>query len=279
MEETTLNRVAPEDVPRNKVWELAAVWELEVGQVVEWLRTKANANVGRLPSNEAVLKAGEGLSEEVLARFGAEAPSVDPDILDKAAKGVLGREAPSAKLITASSILKWTAFFSETILFVILQIMGFGNPILILMGVLLALSGYATGYGAGAVLTSHEDGYGMKNLKGWLFLIFGALGAVTISWLRSQGAEEGQAAAVLIPIILVVAIALFEALDLTLSHKYDSLRDQMYKAQAWYASEQHRKNFDSGLWKTIYEREIQGFATKRNDALQAKGPHHIAAVE
>jgi hypothetical protein len=280
MEETSLKRVAPGDVPRNKVWELSAVWELEVGHVVEWLKRRANANLGRLQSAEAALKAGDGLSEEVKALFGAEAPAVDPDTLDKAAKGELGREAPSASLITTSRILKWTAFCSETLLFIILQVMGFGNPILILMGVLLALSGYTAGYGVGSILSKYEDGHGLKNPKGWLFTIFGAAGAVTISWLRSQGAEEGRVAAVLIPVILVAAIALFEALDLTLSHKYDFLRDQMYKAQIWYAIEQHRKNFDNDLWKTIYEREVQGFAGRKDDALKEKGgPKRLEAVE
>ncbi|HVT61809.1 MAG TPA: hypothetical protein VHR45_25855 [Thermoanaerobaculia bacterium] len=246
-----------------------------MGGIAEWLRLKANGNLGRARTIAGAIKAGDGLSEEVMARFGAEAPAVDPDILDKAARGELGREAPSAKLIAAAGILKWTAFLSEIFLFLVLWIMGFGNPILVLMGMLLALSGYATGYGVGAILVTHESNGGFKNLKGWLFTLFGLAGGTTLAWLRSRGAEEGQLAAVLIPMILVLAIALFEALHMTLSHKYNFLRDQMYKAQVWFAIEQQKKNSDSGLWRTIYEREVQTFAKRTDVALQEKAPPDV----
>lgn len=273
--ERELRRVAPGDVPRSRIWEISAVWEIEMGGIAEWLRLKANGNLGRARTIAGAIKAGDGLSEEVMARFGAEAPAVDPDILDKAARGELGREAPSAKLIAAAGILKWTAFLSEIFLFLVLWIMGFGNPILVLMGMLLALSGYATGYGVGAILVTHESNGGFKNLKGWLFTLFGLAGGTTLAWLRSRGAEEGQLAAVLIPMILVLAIALFEALHMTLSHKYNFLRDQMYKAQVWFAIEQQKKNSDSGLWRTIYEREVQTFAKRTDVALQEKAPPDV----
>lgn len=264
------SRVAQSDVPKNKRWQMTGVWEMELDRVTRWLRQIANSNYGRLANADDAIEAGKGLPEQIVALFGAQGSAVDPRVLEAASLGTFERSAPSATLLTALSVLTWIAFSSEILLFLFMVILGFANPAVIVIGVLLAVSGYAIGSGVGNLMIASESGHGLKSFRGWTATLLGLLAAVGLSWLRARGVEdEDWAVAIGVPLILVLMIALFEALESTLQHKYKNLWDQMFIAQVWFSTEQHQERYKEGLWTSIYDGEIVASAKRVRGARAA----------
>jgi|SRR5215203_3648447 len=262
-----LRRVAMNEVPKNKRWDPTGVWEEEFNRVSEALGVAANLNFGKFGRKDDALSAGKGLPEVIVARFGSDATAVDPDVMHQAALGRYAKQAPSLKLILAFSILKWTAMGCETLLFVFLALMGFANYIVVIVGLLLALSGYLMGHGVGNLLVSHEAGGGARSPKGWLYFSVGLLATVGLSVLRASGSEEGIMAAILIPIILAATIALFEALSFVHTLRYKNMWEEMFRAQVWYSIEQHQRRYREGLWRKVYEGEVERAASRLQGAL------------
>src|ERR1700730_1634533 len=188
-----LERASERDIPADKRWEIAALWEVELQRVVRWLEDKASLNFGRTQDVQQALDSGRDLAALVFAFFDQQGEAQDARIRDQASLGALRKQAPSGKLIAVGGVLRWIAMLSEVLLFLFMALRGFGSYVLVVFGVLLALSGYLMGNGLGNLIVNVERGEGLANLKGWLAVLIGAIGAGGISYVRAAGVEEAQA--------------------------------------------------------------------------------------
>jgi hypothetical protein len=277
-----LERASERDIPADKRWEIAALWEVELQRVVRWLEDKASLNFGRTQDVQQALDSGRDLAALVFAFFDQQGEAQDARIRDQASLGALRKQAPSGKLIAVVGVLRWIAMLSEVLLFLFMALRGFGSYVLVVFGVLLALSGYLLGNGLGNLIINVERGEGLASLKGWLSVLIGAIGAGGISYVRAAGVEEAQAAAILVPVIVALTISLLEAMHLTLSFKSDLMLGEMFRAQRWFATDQHRKNYREELWQRTYEGAVRKFASslsKSQQGYDASGPKRVVGPQ
>jgi len=273
-----LSRAGINDIPTGKRWQISGAWEVELDRVTNWLRRIANENLGRLGGNSAAaLDAGRGLPDEIVARFGADEAAVSPTLMDKASLGLLESSAPSSRSLKLLMVLKWLAFFSELMLFVLLWFLGFGSGVVIVIGALLALSGFLMGFGAGNLLIGYEEGTSARHLWAWTSMIGGAVSTVLLAWLRASGDEEIGLAALIFPVALALVIALLEALEVLGGNRFRRLRESMFRAQTWFASARHREKFNEGLWWRIYEGEVS--ALSRNLVKAYQGDVEVEGIK
>jgi hypothetical protein len=177
-----LQRVTRDEVPKEKRWQQDAVWELEFDRIKRWIAEEANSSVGRPETTlDSALQAGASIPDEIRARFGTMGEAVDPTLMKQVALGALEQNSPSPSLISTFGFLRWVAMLCETLIFFWLWLMGFGNEVLIIMGVMLAGSGFLLGLGFGRLVVAHEFGSLSKELKGWASAIVGSVGIIDIS--------------------------------------------------------------------------------------------------
>jgi hypothetical protein len=165
-------------------------------------------------------------------------------------------------------ILKWLAFSAELVLFIAFWLMDFGSAVLIVIGGLLALSGYLMGYGLGVLLVEHDEQRSVLNFRGWLSFGVGLAGTILLSWVRASGDLEFSAVAIVFPLVLASLISMFEAIERWSIARYSRLRNEMFRAQAWYSGKQHRMRAKDNLWSDIYSTEVKTLAGKLDDAFE-----------
>jgi hypothetical protein len=268
-----LRRATKSELSKDKRWHLSGVWEVELDHVKLWLQDIANLNVGKANARQdTVLQAGNSLPDEIRARFAAEIDTVDPTLMRAANLGELERSAPSGGLIATFGFLRWVAMSCEVLIFLWLWLIGLGNEVLIVMGFILAAAGFFTGYGAGRLMISHEERLETAELRGWASLFVGILGIVVVAVLRTGGEAEGAFAVVSITTLLALVIALFEALYIFYSSRYKEAHDKMFLCQVWFATAQHQRAYENGLWKGVYETEAGRLLTEHGKTVGQEIP-------
>jgi hypothetical protein len=69
---------------------------------------------------------------------------------------------------------------------------------------------------------------------------------------------------------------------LALTFKLDHLQAEMFRAQRWFATDQHRHNYQNGLWKKIYGGDVAQFAKNRAEIAAASeggaGPKRVTGM-
>src|SRR4051794_20541516 len=225
------SRTTRPEVPRDRRWEINAVLEIELEKISSWLKDEANTKFGALRDKERTLQAGSALPEQVQALFGAEDVAIDPQILDDASTGKLGRQAPAASGIAMASVLKWVFLCAEVLIFTFLYLAHLANWLVILVGGLLAVGGYLTGLGGGTLIVAHESKGSLRSVRGWVCLIVGLIIVGGIAYARTGGEEEGAFPVVAVTVGMALAIAVLEIMEMLMRRKYRELWEKMYSAQ------------------------------------------------
>jgi hypothetical protein len=259
--EFPLERIGRDKVPIERRWQINAVWDLEFQHVKRWLEHQArfrttNTDHGQ---NAQALSVGPALSDEVAAIFAASPAAVDPVVIRAAHLGELQKAAPSLKSLTVMRIIKLAAAAFETIAF--MQATGWqslsGNYILLILGPLLALLAWLSGYGAARILMAREQN--TTDAKGRLAFIVGSAGIILAVAARFVvGSSVGTVnkteilGATLLPVLLALAIATLEAIEFPQRRLYEGLHAAMFESQSWFATQKHAIALKDRLYVSMF---------------------------
>ncbi len=264
-----LDRVSMATIDKDKEsrWNLQAVWAKEKDDINKFIERQANLNMGRLRDKAKAKEFAGDVWTKIQQAFPFD-DAIDPELLQLAKDGRLRAAAGSSTMITLFGIFRFFAMGLEVAVFAFMWIFGESSPVVIVQGVLLALSAYSLGWGLGEFFISlgRKDPHDVH--PAWrtaAALIFGVVGVGVIIAVRVRyQEEEGAFAVVAISLILALVIALFEALYRSMSHNYDRWRHDEFRAQVMFSNEQHNSNEHTGgaTWKKVYEDRVELIATR-----------------
>jgi hypothetical protein len=265
---TPLRRTTRSEIPKAQRWQKSAVWDVERTKIEAWLDEHANAAAGGIDTTyEAALASGAGLAEQVQATFGAEGAMRSAQLINDVETGKVERKAPSEGAIIAIAFFKYVCMSCETLIFVWMYVLGLANPMVIILGVLLASGGFMLGRGGGRLIIHREEEHNLGDPIGWILTIVGIAVIGLISWLRSSGEQEGATAIVTITAVLALAIALFELSHYAMKSHYREQHEKMFLVQQWFATDRATKEYTNGLWKNIYEASVKRHWNQTHTAL------------
>lgn len=262
------DRVLRREIPTDSRWVSSAVYTIEEARITEWLQDSADHALSYQRANdpkEKVLRLALSESTKLTGRlhgvFASKEVQVEPNrsVIVAGRQGDLERQAGSRSLLFAFNVLRWVAFFAELAIFVAMMIVEALSPIVLIQGFLLAASAFILGYGVGmiAIQWDQEEKRGYR--VNVLLAILGLVGVVVVVALRFVAATSGTEAIFVVVItgVLALLIAVFEAVHLIRTDKYEASVRNMYMFQQWQATLQHRQAYGDGLWAKIYQDRVQ----------------------
>jgi cytochrome c biogenesis protein CcdA len=266
-----LRRATPDEVPKEKLWSLDGVWEIEHNLIERYLHSAASDNVGHRAAQfqrpherlQAALKDGEGLTNRIRNFFPVDV-SQSGALMREAQVGDLRRYAPSSTNVGFLLALTWLTISIEVAIFLLMWVLGFGGNLLtVLVGILLAVFGYLSGEGLGRILTRRKN---EQRVLPWIYLISGLVGIIGLTSIRAlaarQAASEGEDISGLIAVVvttflLALAVAVFHAAHMERSERRKRLVDDMFMCQQWHSKQNIIRACDNDHWREVYEHEVQ----------------------
>jgi hypothetical protein len=271
--------VRPEELPRNRHFEIQALFAEEQRRVNRWFEAEATEALSAPASTvESAHLRTEGLIGKFELLFCTRL-DVKPQLLIHARNGTLKGHAPGRLTIMGYNLLRLIAFMAEISVAIAFMAMGQATAVFLLVSIMLALGGLALGHGVGGLLVrswfrSLPEAFSPPQptsaAREYLETAGGVVTVAGISFLRAQG-EEGSAmlAVVGVPLLLALLITLFESFYVLATTKYAFLRRQMAEAQRWYAIENHRAGLDH--YRRYYKDKVRELNLHMQRALRPAG--------
>lgn len=267
------NRVRAADLPSEDAFNFGAVHERETARLTAWLQEEANLALGKPNANEmTAFTHGENLVSQINQVFGRNDPARNQELINRASDGRLQAHVPSSGAILAYMMLFLFAFIAETGIGIVQYTSGDSSGIVIAIAVALAIGGAIAGAGLATVLDKasplpSELGESSPMLGGAASTGIALVGGVIImvaAWMRTGGAENGaDMMIVAFTIAVALMIAICEALWIHKAKRRQFLKEQMFRAQIWFSTDEHKKNCDSDVFLSSYKKSVAGIWNSR----------------
>lgn len=266
------NRVRAADLPSEDAFNFGAVHEQETARLNAWLQEEANLALGKPNATETTaFTHGENLVSQIKQVFGRDDPARNQELINRASDGRLQAHVPSPGAILAYMLLFFFAFIAETAIGVVQYTVGDSSGIVIAIAVALAIGGAIAGAGITTILDKasplpRELGEASSMLGGaastGLMLVGGAI-IIVAAWVRTAGDENGANMIVAFTIAVALMIAVCEAMWIHKAKRRQFLKEQMLRAQIWFATDEHKKNSDSDVFLSSYKKSVAGIWNAR----------------
>lgn len=250
-----------------------AVHERETAELNAWLKEEANLALGKPnPTRESAYAHGENLVSEIRQVFGREDPARNVELINRASDGRLEAHVPSSGAILAYLALFLIAFIAETAIGFVQYTMGDSSGVVIVIAVALAIGGAIAGAGLATVLEranplprelSGDSGTMLSASTSIGLAVAGLVIIAVAAWVRTGGDENGADLIVAFTVAVALMIAVCEALWIHKNKRRQFLRQQMFRAQVWFATDEHRKNSDRNVFLNNYRRAVDAIWDSR----------------
>jgi len=267
-----LERATKSDIPKSRRWHRDAVFEVERARVVNFIAAAARENLRKPePTKEKAAASAPVLVAEIGGLMAPSHDIRDPDIIKSVSNGVYERAAPSLTSIWFFRFLTVVAATVEIGIFAAQWLSGDAHPAVLILGTMLALSGYLIGLGIGRMsrrrdLDEEQEGQTLNKV----FIVTGLIGIALSVYIRVAGSPDGAVLAIALTVLVALLVAVFEALYEYTSHRYQSLWQKQYQGQQWIAEKHHLGDMNRGFWKLKYLECVGDIATNTYPERQQK---------